>query len=130
MNIKLVVFLALFPVSLWAAEMFIRWALNDPEAMTFLGPSIAGAALGLIGQVAVPKPVRQGISDERDRNASFAGLLALVFGFAGWIVCLGLNIKKDVPPVHGFAKEDLQFAVSILMYVLGIVLTMWKEPNQ
>jgi hypothetical protein len=134
---KLILFLVTFPFSLWLMEMLVRWALDDKEANSFLGPAIASAALGLIGPAAVPRdePSAGNIfaidrgNARRGQHATYAGLLGIPFGMLGWLFCLVVSIKRSLPA--GMLKlmtlEGWQFAVAIGMYVVAVFLTMWKE---
>src|ERR1700743_199988 len=124
MKVKLIIFLATFPFSLWLMEMLVRWALDDKEANSFLGPAIASAALGLIGPAAVPRdesPVREFGSARRGQHATYAGLLGLPFGMLAWLFCLIVSIKRDLPPsmLKVMTIAGWQFAVAIGVYVVA-----------
>ena len=108
---RLIWFLALFPFALWAMEMLVRYSLDDPDTKTFLPPAIAAAGLGLIGPVAISRESPSGHSSTRDRSATFAGLICMVFGIVAWCFCLVLNLKKQLAP--GLARGDEPRGVAI-----------------
>jgi len=107
-------------------EMGIRWALDRADKITFLGPVIATAAIGLIGPVAVAR-----VDRVRGKDVSYLGLWGLIISLIGWCFCLMVNIKDKVPSILDgvISPSWFQFLVSIVLYVLGIWLTVLKEAD-
>lgn len=118
--------LGLYPVLTLAFELLIRWMLGAEDTVTFVGPAISSAALGLLGPVAVARPR----SWERP---SSAGPAALLFCLLLWIFCLAVNIKKVVPPFFDVITASpslLQILVAITAYTVAAVMAIKNESRR
>ena len=130
MKARLIVFLGVFPVCLWALEILLRWALNVDDARTFLAPAICSAALGMIGPVAVPRDLGANIHAQRRADAiSFIALVMLVPGIIGWSFCMAISLRADVSGAATtmMGLQGWQLTAAMGLYLVAMLLTLSKE---
>lgn len=122
--------LILFPGLLWVLEMFVRFVADAEDTVTFLGPSIASAGLGLLGSVAAGKPRPQSPFDDPGVSPAMASTL-LTLGLVVWIFCLTLNIKRKVPPFFDivFDVDTGQVTLALILYTIAALVTLAVEEN-
>lgn len=131
MSWRLTVFLLFFPLFQWLLELLMKWTMDEGEPASFLGPTMASAALALIAPIALPKRASAASSraDGEPHPVTFWALIAMLFGIVCWTMCMVIGMKKRVPQLFAqYAGFELwQFGLGITLYCVAIWLVVWNE---
>ncbi|WP_295647056.1 hypothetical protein [uncultured Methylibium sp.] len=115
----------------WLLELVIKWTMDDGELTSFLGPTMASAALALIAPVALPKHRNGTFARSRSdpHPVTFWALIGMLLGILGWSMCIVIGLKKKVPAQMAiYADYEIwQFAIAMALYCIAIWLVVWNE---
>lgn len=121
------------PFMLWPAELFIRTATGNPDAVTFFAPSLASAALGLL----VPSlSLRHGrrydsaISERHlARKNEIVRYLSIVLFFIGafvWLATVYLGVGGSWPLGWPAVRANLAEWMAGILYLIVTMLNEWR----
>jgi hypothetical protein len=130
-----------FPLYLMLFEVLLR-SLSSVDTSTFIPPTLAASGLGLLIGTIKPKSVKldndleekmkeKGISmvarSTKDDKLIQIAWLFILLEILTWYWCCAMTLKGEG---NGLSKSNLPLIVGIGNYVVGIIISSFKENGK
>lgn len=123
-----------FPWLMAILEFLLRQGTHDISATAFIGPTVGGAALGMMLPFTRPREIqgdknkrKETISFDRneDRWAQRANLVVWI-GLTAWAVALYLSLKQDGAPFIVASNEAMSNLIGAILWLIAVILDILR----